>query len=129
VGAVAGLLEAKQSGAKTLTLWGSGTPSREFLYVEDCAEGILLAAEHYNKPEPVNLGVNKEIRIRELAELTQKIIGYEGKIVWDTSRTDGQPRRALDTARAEREFNFTAKTSLEDGLRRTIDWYLKSNPQ
>jgi GDP-L-fucose synthase len=123
------MIEAKKNKSKSVTLWGTGNPSREFLYVEDCAEGILLATEHYNKEEPVNLGVGKEIQIRELSEMIQKIIGYKGEMIWDSNRPDGQPRRALDTTRAEREFRFKAKTSLEDGLRKTIDWYIKNNIQ
>lgn len=120
------IYEAKKSGAETITLWGTGNPSREFLYVEDCAEGILLAAEHYSGTEPVNLGVSKEIRIRELAELVSKLLNYGGKIVWDSTRPDGQPRRALDTQRAQKEFQFKAKTTLEEGLKKTIDWYLNN---
>lgn len=115
---------ARQQGGK-LTVWGTGLVSREFLYVEDCAEGILLAAEHYNKPAPVNLGTGRETQIRELVSLITQITGFEGEVVWDRSKPDGQPRRCLDTSRAEGEFGFRARTSLEDGMHRTIAWYLE----
>lgn len=107
----------------TITAWGTGKPTREFLYVEDAAEGILLAAERYNKPDPVNLGAGFEISIKDLVELIAKLTGFKGEIIWDTSKPDGQPRRMLDTSRAEREFGFKAKTSLEEGLKKTIEWY------
>lgn len=103
--------------------WGTGSASREFLYVEDAAEGILLAAEHYDKPEPVNLGSGKEITIRELVYLIRELSGFEGEIEWDASKPDGQPRRCLDTSRAEREFGFKARTSIREGLSKTIGWY------
>lgn len=109
-----------------ITVWGTGKATREFLYVEDCAEAIILAAERYNKPEPVNIGAGFEISIRELVELIAKLTGFKGRIIWDTSKPDGQPRRMLDTSRAEKEFGFRAKTSLEEGLKKTIDWYLSS---
>ena len=104
-------------------LWGSGDPTREFLYVEDAAEAILLAAERYDGSEPVNIGAGREIRIRDLARLIADMTGFTGDIVWDSSKPDGQPRRALNTSRAERYFGFRAGMSLEDGLRQTIDWY------
>lgn len=107
----------------TITAWGTGKPTREFLYVEDAAEGILLAAERYNKPDPVNLGAGFEISIKDLVELIAKLTGFKGEIIWDTSKPDGQPRRMLDTSRAEKEFGFKAKTSLEEGLKKTIEWY------
>ena len=110
----------------TISVWGTGTPTREFLYVEDAAEGILLAAERYNKSEPVNLGAGFEISIKELVDLVVKSTGFQDRIVWDSSRPNGQPRRRLDTSKALREFGFKAKTSLEDGLKRTIDWYRAS---
>jgi len=116
-------LEAIREGRPEIEVWGSGEPTREFLYVEDAAEGILLAAERYDKPEPVNLGTGVEISIRELADLIARLTGFSGRIVWDRSRPDGQPRRCLDTSRAQREFGFSAKVSLEEGLRRTIAWY------
>ncbi len=116
-------MEAKEHGLREVTLWGTGEPSREFLYAADAAEGLLLAAERYEKPYPVNLGTGREIRIKELAGLVGRLVGYQGKIVWDTTRPDGQPRRCLDTSRARSEFGFEAKTSLEEGLERTINWY------
>jgi GDP-L-fucose synthase len=116
-------LEAQDRGDKQVVLWGDGSPTREFLYVEDAAEGILLAAEHYNGSEPVNLGSGMEIRIKDLAELTSRLTGFEGELVWDTSKPNGQPRRVLDTSRAEQFFGFRAQTPFEEGLRRTIEWY------
>lgn len=107
-----------------IVVWGTGKPTREFLYVEDAAEGILLATEKYNKSEPVNLGAGFEISIKDLVELIAKLTGFEGKIVWDTTKPDGQPRRRLDTSKAEKEFGFKAKTSFEEGLKKTIDWYM-----
>lgn len=109
-----------------VTAWGSGSPTREFLYVEDAAEGILLAAEHYNKPAQVNLGAGFEISIKDLTELIAKLTNFKGEIFWDTSKPDGQPRRKLDTSKAEKEFGFRAQMSLEEGLKRTIQWYLDS---
>jgi GDP-L-fucose synthase len=117
-------LEAKDQGLATVSLWGTGSPSREFLYVEDAAEGILLAAEHYNKPMPCNLGSGEEITIRELAKLIAASCGYTGTTLWDPSRPDGQPRRKLDISRAKKEFGFQGKTSLVAGLKKTIDWFL-----
>jgi len=116
-------LEAKTRGEHTVTCWGTGSASREFLYVEDAAEAIVLAAKHYNYPEPVNLGAGHEITIRQLAELLRELTGFEGELEWDATQPDGQPRRSLDVSRAKREFGFLAKTSLSDGLRRTIEWY------
>lgn len=116
-------VEAKYQGEKEIVAWGTGNVSREFLYVEDAAEGILLAAEHYNQPDPVNLGSGEEITIRELVYLIRELSGFEGEIDWDTSMPDGQPQRHLDTSRAELEFGFKAKTRLREGLRRTIGWY------
>ncbi len=116
-------VEAKDSGDKHIIAWGSGKVSREFLYVEDAAEGIVLATEKYNKPDPVNLGAGFEISIKELAELICELVGFDGKIEWDTSKPDGQPRRCLDTSRAKIEFGFEAKTGLRKGLMKTIEWY------
>ena len=116
-------LEAQERGDKQVVLWGDGIPTREFLYVEDAANGILLAAERYNDSEPVNLGSGMEISIRELAEMIARLTGFEGEFVWDTSKPNGQPRRALDVKRAERGFGFRAQMTFEEGLRRTIDWY------
>jgi len=110
----------------SVTVWGTGKPTREFLYVEDAAEGILLATEKYNKPDPVNLGTGFEISIRDLVDLIAKLTGFKGRITWDSSKPDGQPRRMLDVSKAEKEFGFKAKTSFEEGLRKTIDWYLST---
>ena len=106
-----------------VVLWGDGSPTREFLYVDDCADGLLLAADRYDGPDPVNLGTSEEISIRELAELVAELTGFEGEIVWDTSMPNGQPRRRLDISRAEELFGFVAQTTLRDGLARTIEWY------
>ena len=108
----------------TITVWGTGKASREFIYVEDAAEGIISATEKYNRPDPVNLGAGFEIAIKDLVELIAKFTRFNGKIIWDTSKPDGQPRRMLDTSRAEKEFGFRAKTTFEEGLKKTIDWYL-----
>lgn len=112
-----------------VTVWGTGNPTREFLYVEDAAEGILLATERYNESEPVNLGLGMEISIKDLVYLVARLTGFEGEIVWDTSKPDGQPRRCLDTSKAERLFGFRAKTAFEQGLQTTIDWYLAARAQ
>lgn len=114
---------AKERGEQYIVVWGTGKPTREFLYVDDAAEGIVLATEMYNKSDPVNLGVGFEISIRELAELICKLAGFDGEIEWDASKPDGQPRRMLDTQRAFQEFGFKANTRLEEGLERTIEWY------
>lgn len=109
-----------------LTVWGTGKPTREFLYVEDAAEGILLATERYNKPDPVNLGTGFEIAISDLVELIVKLTGFKGEIIWDKTKPDGQPRRMLDTTRAFKEFGFKAKVGFEKGLKKTINWYLST---
>ena len=106
-----------------IVCWGDGTPTREFLYVEDAAEGIVLSAERYDGAEPVNLGTGMEISIRDLVHVVAKLTGFEGAIVWDTTKPNGQPRRSVDSSRAERWFGFRARTSFEDGLRRTVEWY------
>ncbi len=116
-------VEAQARGEREVVLWGDGSPTREFLYVEDAAEGILLATERYDGPEPVNLGSAFEISIKDLAETIARQTGFQGRLVWDTTKPNGQPRRKLDTSRAERYFGFRAHTSFEDGLRRTIEWY------
>ena len=117
-------VEAQRSQAPEIVVWGTGSASREFLYVHDCAEGLIRAAEHYAAPEPVNLGSGQEISIRELVALIVRLTGYQGRIVWDASRPDGQPRRSLDTSRAMQAFGFQAQTSLIDGLQSTIRDYL-----
>ena len=117
-------LAAVDANEKEIVLWGTGEPTREFLYVDDAAEGILLATEHYEGSEPANLGSGREISIRDLAEMVCALTGFQGRITWDASKPDGQPRRRLDTGRAERLFGFKASTSLEDGLRQTIDWFI-----
>jgi GDP-L-fucose synthase len=116
-------IDAVNEGKKELVVWGTGKATREFFYVDDCAEGILLAAEYYNKSEPVNLGTGKEISIKNLVELLVKLTGFSGKVIWDRTKPDGQPKRCVDTEKAEKEFNFRAKIDLEEGLRRTIKWY------
>ncbi len=118
--------DAIKEGKKEIVLWGSGKPTREFIYVEDAAEAILLAAEKYNKPDPVNIGSGFEISINRLAELIKKIAGFKGRIIWDRTMPDGQPRRKLDISRAKQEFGFTAKMDFEKGLSKTIDWYKKT---
>ena len=117
------MVDAKLEGKNEVVVWGTGKASREFLYVEDAAEGIILATEKYNKPDPVNLGVGKEITIKKLVDLIAELAEYKGKIVWDTSKPDGQPRRCLETSRAKKEFGFEAKTDLTEGIKRTIKWY------
>lgn len=118
--------EAIKANEKEIVVWGTGKATREFLYVEDAAEGILLAAENYNKSDPVNLGAGFEISIKDLVELIVKLTGFKGKIIWDTTKPDGQPRRMLDTTRAEKEFGFKAGTLFEEGLKKTIEWFKKN---
>jgi GDP-L-fucose synthase len=115
--------DAMEAGDEYIVVWGDGSPTREFLYVSDAAEAIVLATEHYNETDPVNVGSGREISIRDLISLIARLSGFEGKIVWDTSKPNGQPRRGLDTSRAEHRFGFKAKTPFEEGLRRTIAWY------
>jgi GDP-L-fucose synthase len=117
-------VEAREQAAPSVTLWGDGSPTREFLYVEDAAEGILQAAELYDRSDPVNLGSGHEISIRDLAVLIGQEIGYKGELVWDTTKPNGQPRRCLDVAKAAEYFNFHAKQSLQAGIRRTAIWFL-----
>ncbi len=116
-------VEAKASGAGHVEAWGDGSPTREFLYVDDAAEGILLAAERYDKPDPVNLGSGMEISIKDLTQTIAREVGYAGEIRWDTSKPNGQPRRRLDVGRAEREFGFRARLGFAEGLKRTVEWY------
>jgi GDP-L-fucose synthase len=118
-------VEAKRSGADHITCWGTGSASREFLYVKDCAAGLLLAAETYDGPAPVNLGSGREISIKNLVTLIARLTGFAGRIEWDASKPDGQPRRCLDVQRARTLFGFQAQTSFEDGLRETIEWYCR----
>jgi|SRR5438309_455113 len=120
-------LEAKRRDASNIEVWGDGSPTREFLYVEDAAEGICLAAERYDSSEPVNLGSGMEISIKDLVHTIKRMTGFTGEIIWDTTKPNGQPRRSLDTSRAEKHFGFRAKTSFEEGLRRTIEWYKDQN--
>ena len=115
--------EAVEKKKKVVVVWGTGEASREFLYVEDAAEGILAATEKYDKPDPVNLGTGQEITIKQLVNLIVELTGFDGQVIWDTSRPDGQPRRCLDTSRAKKEFAFEAKTNLRVGLQKTIAWY------
>jgi GDP-L-fucose synthase len=120
---------ARRQNLSQIEAWGSGEVSREFLYVEDCAEAILLAARDYNEGEAVNIGSGREVLIRELAEMIATLAGFKGEIKWQTGKPDGQPRRQLDVTRAYEKFGFRAQTTLEEGLRRTIDWYESSNPE
>ena len=119
-------LDAVDAGDDTITVWGTGTATREFLYAADAAEGIVLAAERYDGDEPVNLGAGVEISIRDLVELIARLTGFDGKIIWDASKPDGQPRRQLDTTRAGEYFGFKARTGFESGLKQTIEWYRQS---
>jgi len=118
------IVDAKESGADHISVWGTGAASREFLYVDDAAEGVLLAAEHYDGADPVNLGSNAELYIRDLVPMLCSLLGFDGEVRWDTTKPDGQPRRAVDGTRAEKLFGFKAATPFEDGLHRTVDWYL-----
>jgi GDP-L-fucose synthase len=115
--------EAQQQGDKTLPVWGDGSPSREFLYSMDAARGIVMATQFYNDSEPVNLGTHQEVTIRNLVELICELMGFEGEILWETDKPNGQPRRCLDTERAKKAFGFTAEIEFKEGLKRTIDWY------
>jgi GDP-L-fucose synthase len=120
-------IDAICAGKKEIIIWGSGKPTREFLYVEDAVRGIMLATEKYNKSEPVNLGAGFEISIRDLIRLTARLTGFKGKIIFDRSKPDGQPRRCLDVSKAKKEFGFKAKEKLEHGLKKTINWYKNSH--
>jgi GDP-L-fucose synthase len=117
------MVEAQERGEREIVLWGDGSPTREFLYVEDCAEGIVLAAQRYDGPDPVNLGTGEEIAIRDLAALVAEATGWDGEIVWDTTKPNGQPRRQLDVSRAKELFGFEARTPFREGLERTVAWY------
>ncbi len=118
--------DAIDRGDTSISVWGTGSASREFLYVDDAAEGIVLATERYNSPEPVNLGAQHEVRIAELAPMIAELTGFTGRVEWDSSKPDGQPRRSLDTQRARVTFGFVARTDFREGLQRTIDWYRQS---
>jgi GDP-L-fucose synthase len=120
-------VDAKLAGEKEIVVWGDGSPTREFIYVDDAAEGIVLATEKYDSSDPVNIGAGFEITIKDLVDLIVRLTGYEGNVVWDATKPNGQPRRKLDTSRARERFGFEAKTSFEEGLRKTIDWYLRHN--
>jgi GDP-L-fucose synthase len=115
--------EAKRENKSFVEVWSTGAASRDFLYVDDAARGIILATEHYNKSDPVNLGSGMEIAIRNLVGLIQELTGFVGEIHWDTSKPDGQPKRSLDVSRAQKEFGFNAKMPFKEGLKRTIEWY------
>jgi GDP-L-fucose synthase len=119
--------EAKKNNIKEVIIWGSGKPTREFLYVEDAVDGILLATEKYNKPDPVNLGSGFEISIKDLASLIAKLVNFDGKIIFDKTKPDGQPRRRLDVSKAQKEFGFKAKIDFNSGLKKTIEYYLRKN--
>ena len=123
---IAKCVDATRGGKDEIVLWGTGTPTREFIHVDDVAEGILLATEHYNSSDPVNLGSGMEISIRDLADSIARLTGFRGRIVWDASQPDGQPRRCLDVSKAESLFGFRAKIRFEEGLRQTIEWYSNS---
>jgi GDP-L-fucose synthase len=116
-------VEANESGSEEVVLWGDGSPTREFLYVEDAAEGVLLATEAYDGPLPVNLGTGEETTIKQLAEMIAREVNYSGRFIWDTSKPNGQPRRALDVSRARELFGFEARHSLSDGIHKTVAWF------
>ena len=120
-------VDAKQKKLKSVSVWGTGKPSREFLYVEDAARGIVMAALKYNKAQPVNLGTHREIKIKDLVNLISRLTGFKGQIFWDTTKPDGQPRRKLDVSRAKKAFGFTAKVDFKTGLKKTIKWYENQN--
>jgi GDP-L-fucose synthase len=122
------MVDAQVTGDREVVLWGDGSPTREFLYVDDAAEGIVLASLKYDAPEPVNLGTGEEISIRELAEVIADETGFDGEIVWDTTKPNGQPRRKLDTTRAKELFGFEATTPFREGIRRTVAWYREHTP-
>jgi GDP-L-fucose synthase len=117
-------VDAKKNNERQIAVWGTGTPTREFLHADDCAEGILLAAEKYDKADPVNLGSGREISIKSLVSLITGLTGFDGEVVWDATKPDGQPRRCLDTSRAEKEFGFKSRIDFKTGIRQTIDWYV-----
>jgi len=122
-------VSAKQADTEHVEVWGDGSATREFCYVEDAAEGIALASEKYDKSDPVNIGAGFEISIKDLVDKIRTIVGYSGEIIWDTTKPNGQPRRMLDITRAKNEFGYTAKTKFTEGLKNTIDWYINDNSQ
>jgi GDP-L-fucose synthase len=122
-------VDAREAGADHVEVWGTGAASREFLYVDDAAEGVVLAAEHYDDGRPVNLGTDEEMPIRDLVEVIRELVGFDGEIRWDTTKPDGQPRRRVDPSRAREAFGFSASVPFREGLRRTIDWYLAHRDQ
>ena len=122
-------VDAKEAGADHIEVWGTGSASREFLFVDDAAEGILLAAERYDDGDPVNLGADRELPIKELVRIIVELVGFEGEIRWDTSKPDGQPRRGVDATRARERFGFAASTPFDEGLRLTLDWYLANRAE
>jgi dTDP-glucose 4,6-dehydratase/GDP-L-fucose synthase len=121
--------DAREAGEEKIVAWGDGSPTREFLYVEDAARGLVLATERYDDPEPVNLGTHEEISIKELIETIAELTGFEGRVEWDTSKPNGQPRRCLDTSRAKERFGFEARVPFREGLERTIEWYREARRQ
>jgi GDP-L-fucose synthase len=123
------MVEAQKRGDADIVVWGDGSPSREFLYVDDCVDALWLAAQRYDGAEPVNIGSGKEIAIHDLVELVAELTGFSGEIVWDTSKPNGQPRRRLDISKAEELFGFRARTGLREGLERTIAWYRAAAPE
>lgn len=122
-------VDAQVKNAPSIEVWGDGSPTREFLYVQDATEGILLATEHYSSSDPINLGSGREISIKDLAELITELTGYQGELKWDTSKPNGQPRRALNTDKAEEQFGFKAKMPFRDGLEKTVQWYLENREE
>jgi GDP-L-fucose synthase len=122
------IYDAKKQHKKEIIVWGDGSASREFFYVEDAAEAIVLATEKYNKPDPVNIGAGFEITIKDLVRKLVKFMNYKGKIVWDKTKPNGQPRRCLDVSRAKKEFGFVARTKFDEGLKKTIEWFTLLNP-
>ncbi len=119
-------VEAKKTNAPSVKLWGDGSPTREFLYVKDCARGFVEAALKYDDPEPINLGTQEETQVKQLAMIIKEIVQFDGEVIWDTTRPNGQPKRQLETSRAKEAFGFQATTPLQEGLKKTIDWYLKN---
>jgi GDP-L-fucose synthase len=121
------IYDAKKNGDEKVEVWGTGKPSREFIFVEDAARGVISAAKSYNKSDPVNIGSGMEISIKELVEMMCRLMDFKGEVFWNTSKPDGQPRRCLDVSKAKEEFGFEARTGFEEGLKKTIDWYIKEN--